>query len=116
LPFPAAALEIARHAVPAEHLEAIHYGGHLYGPAEALARGLVDGIETEEVIAAARALCAELAARPGGAFATIKTGIKEPAIRRVEQTRDVLRAAFVQAWFAPDGRRLIGDARIRLQR
>jgi enoyl-CoA hydratase len=116
LPFPAAALEIARHAVPAEHLEAILYGGQLYGPGEALARGLVDGVETGEVAAAARAVCERLAERPGGAFATIKAGLKAPTLRRAEEARDALRAAFVEAWFAPDGRRLIGEARARLRR
>ncbi|HEV8676207.1 MAG TPA: enoyl-CoA hydratase/isomerase family protein [Methylomirabilota bacterium] len=116
LPFPAAALEIARHAVPGEHLEAILYGGQLYGPADALTRGLVDGVETGDVAVAAGVVCERLAERPGGAFATIKAGLKGPAIRQAGEMRDVLRAAFVEAWLAPDARALIGEARARLRR
>jgi enoyl-CoA hydratase len=116
LPFPASALAIARHAVPTEHLQTILYGGQLYQPADALARGLVDGIESGEVTAAARVVCEQLAERPAGAFATIKAGLKGPAIRRAGEAQGALRAAFVEAWFAPDGRRLIGEARTRLRR
>ena len=67
-----------------------------------------------DVAAAARRTCARLAAVPTDAFATIKMALKGPALERARATRDSLRRAFVDAWYAPDARRLIGEARMRL--
>jgi enoyl-CoA hydratase len=116
LPFPAAALEIARQAVPAESLDGALYGGQLYTPEEALSRGFVDGLDAADVVAAARGFCERLADLPANAFQTIKASLKAPAMRQAEATRDELRRAFVDAWFSPDARRLIGEARSRLTR
>ena len=114
LPFPAAALEIARRAIPPESLDGVLYGGPLYTPEEALSRGLVDGLDAADVVVEARVFCERLADLPGRAFETIKASLKAPAIRRAEETLDELRGAFVEAWFSPDARRLIGEARARL--
>jgi hypothetical protein len=51
---------------------------------------------------------------PTGAFETIKATLKGPSVNRARATLDPLRRAFVDAWYAPDGRRLIGEARARL--
>jgi enoyl-CoA hydratase len=115
VPFPASALEIARHALPAGALGEVLYGGRLYPPPDALARGLVDRLAPGEVLEEARDLCRGLAAAPADAFETIKASLKAPAAVRARESLDRLRQAFVHAWFAPDARRLIGDARRRLR-
>jgi enoyl-CoA hydratase len=114
VPFPASAIEIARYALPAGCLAEVLYGGRLYPPADALARGLVDRLAPSDVLDEARDLCRGLAAAPPGAFETIKASLKAPAARRAHDALDRLRDAFVHAWFAPDARRLIGEARRRL--
>ena len=114
VPFPASALEIARHAVPGEFLESILYGGGLYDPQEAVARGLADGVATGDVLAQARGLCRSLCEPPSRAFATIKAALKAPALQRAHEALDRLRQAFVEAWFAPDARQRIGETRARL--
>lgn len=114
LPFPASALEIARRIIPAESLEDVLYGGRLYRPADALARGLVDGLDAADVVAGARVFCERLADLPTLAFETLKASLKAPVIRQAEASLESLRRAFVDAWFSPDARRLIGEARARL--
>jgi enoyl-CoA hydratase len=114
VPFPASALEIVRHAVPAGSVERVLYGGELFDPRDALARGLVTDLVDGDVVEAAHRMCARLAAEPTGAFEVIKAALKGPAVERARVTLDPLRRAFVDAWYAPDGRRLIGEARARL--
>ncbi len=116
VPFPASALEIARHGLPMEFADSILYGGQLYTPLEAMSRGLVDGLTSGDVLEEARAVCRRLAEQPVGAFQTIKASLKGPAIQRAQERLDDLRRAFVEAWFSPDGRRLIGEARARLMK
>jgi enoyl-CoA hydratase len=114
VPFPASALEIARYAIPAAFVERLLWEGELLEPREALARGLVTGLADGDVVDAALAACARLAAAPGGAFETIKASLKGPAVERARATRGPLRRAFVDAWYAPEARRRIGEARARL--
>jgi enoyl-CoA hydratase len=114
VPFPASALEIIRHAVPAGWVEEVLYGGELFDPPAALARGLVTAVVDGDVVEAARQACVRLAAQPAIAFATIKSGLKGPAVERAHATLGPLRRAFVDAWYAPEARRRIGEARVRL--
>jgi enoyl-CoA hydratase len=114
VPFPASALEIVRHAVPAGSVEEVLYAGELFDPQAALARGLVSEVVDGDVVEAARRTCARLAAVPADAFATIKTGLKGPAVEHARATLRPLRHAFVDAWYAPEARQRIGEARVRL--
>jgi enoyl-CoA hydratase len=115
VPFPASALEIARHVVPPAALGEVLYGGRLHLPPEARAHGLVDRVTAGDVLGEARAVCRELAAAPAQAFETIKASLRAPALDRARADLDRLRQAFVEAWFGPDARRLIGAARARLR-
>jgi enoyl-CoA hydratase len=114
VPFPASALEIARYAIPAASVERALWEGELLDPPEALARGLVTQLAEGDVVAAAHETCVRLAAMPAGAFETIKASLKGPAVERARATLAPLRRAFVDAWYAPEARRRIGDARARL--
>lgn len=114
LALPGSALEIARHAVPAESLESVLYGGALYGPQEAVARGLADGLASDDLLAEARDVCRRLCEPPARAFETIKASLKAPALQRAHEALDSLRQAFVEAWFAPEARQRIGATRARL--
>jgi Delta3-Delta2-enoyl-CoA isomerase len=115
VPFPASALEIVRHAVPSGSVEEVLYEGELFDPEAALARGLVTEVVDGDVVEAARQTCARLATAPADAFATIKTALKGPTVERARATLASLRRAFVDAWYAPEARRRIGEARARLE-
>jgi enoyl-CoA hydratase len=114
VPFPASALEIVRHAVPGGSVERVLYEGDLFEPPVALAHGLVTEVADRDVTESARQACARLASAPADAFATIKMGLKGPAVERARAALRPLRDAFVDAWYAPAARRLIGEARVRL--
>jgi enoyl-CoA hydratase len=114
VPFPASALEIVRYAVPARSVEEVLYGGELFDSRAALERGLVTEIVDEDALEAAGRMCGRLAAAPTSAFETIKTALKAPAVERAQATLEPLRRAFVDAWYAPEARRRIGEARVRL--
>jgi enoyl-CoA hydratase len=114
VPFPASALEIVRYAVPPATVERVLYEGELFDPREALAQGLVTEVVDGDVMEAASRICARLVAAPAGAFETIKTALKGPAVERARATLGPLRRAFVDAWYAPEARRRIGEARVRL--
>ena len=58
-------------------------------------------------------ICVRLA-MPADAFETIKASLKGPAVERARATLALLRRAFVDAWYAPEARQRIGDARARL--
>ena len=115
VPFPAPALEIVRYAVSPVFVEEVLYDGELYGAPAAMVRGLVGDVTPDDTAALARAACARLAERPSGPFATIKAALKGPAVEQALAREDALRRAFVEAWFAPEARMLIGDARARLR-
>ena len=114
VPFPASALEIVRYAVPAQSVEAALYEGELVDPRSALERGLVSEVVDGDVVEAARQACGRLAVAPAAAFETIKAALKGPAVERARATLAPLRRAFVDAWYAPEARRRIGEARARL--
>lgn len=84
VPFPVAALEILRFAVPCQHLQKLAYVGRTYGPRDALAWGLVDELAaperlTDRALEAAR----ELAAIPRGSFELSKAHLRRPALERI---------------------------------
>jgi enoyl-CoA hydratase len=114
VPFPASALEIARHAIPAAFVERALWEGELLDPAEALARGVVTELAAGDVVEAACGICTRMGTMPAGAFETIKTSLKGPAVERARATLAPLRRAFVDAWYTPEARRRIGEARARL--
>lgn len=114
LPFPGSAIEIARHGLPMEFADSVLYGGELYTPLEAMSRGFVDALTSGDLLGEARAVSRRLARQPARAFETIKASLKGPALRRAREQLDGLRGAFVEAWFSPDARRLIGESRRRL--
>jgi enoyl-CoA hydratase len=114
LPFPASALEIVRHAVPPGAVEPALYEGELLDGAGALGRGLVGSLVPGDPVEAALEACARLRAGPGSAFATVKASLRAPAAERARAAADRLRRAFLDAWYAPEARRRIGEVRARL--
>ena len=114
VPFPASALEIVRYAVPAQWVEAALYEGELVDARAALERGFVSEVVDGDAVEAACRICGRLAAAPSDAFEATKAALKGPAVERAWATLAPFRRAFVDAWYAPEARRRIGEARARL--
>jgi len=84
VPFPSAALEILRFAIPRQHLQEVAYVGRTFSAEDALARGLVDELVdpdslADRAIEAAR----NLAAIPPGTFQLSKRQLRRPTLDRL---------------------------------
>jgi enoyl-CoA hydratase len=112
LPLPTSALEVARATLLPGHLETMLYGGQLYGPEELEAKGVVDSVaDPEAVMVESLVVARHLAAKPALAFAEIKESLRRPFADRIEAAIRVATDRFVEAWFHPDARARIGEAR-----
>jgi enoyl-CoA hydratase len=108
VPFPAAALEIVRFAVPPRELPPMIYRGMTSEPEEALARGLVDElVDAGELTAVARARAEEMAALPRQAFALAKEQIRADASERIERGTVDQGMDVAELWRSPETRAAI---------
>ncbi|HEV2722145.1 MAG TPA: enoyl-CoA hydratase/isomerase family protein [Thermoanaerobaculia bacterium] len=94
VPFPTAALEIVRFAVPRVQFALT---GRTLPPDEALAAGLIDEVVTPDALPArARELAAQLAAIPRQSFRLTKAQLRAPAIELM--SRDAGDARALAVW------------------
>ncbi len=100
--------------MPARAVEEVLYGGELFDPRAALERGLVTEVVDGDVWRRRGGRAPGSRRAPTNAFESIKTALKAPAVERAQATLAPLRRAFVDAWYAPEARRRIGEARVRL--
>ncbi len=110
VPFPAAAFEVLRFAVPRQHLQAMTYTGRTFAPEEALDHGLVDELAPSErlrerAIEAAR----ELASIPPETFELTKREARGPARGRIEAQGPEVDPAVAAAWSDPTIHRVIRE-------
>jgi enoyl-CoA hydratase len=85
VPFPTAALEMVRFAVPPQHVQSVVYGGATYSPDAALAIGLIDDVvEPAVLVDHAVAAAARLAALPADVFALTKRQLRAPTLANIQ--------------------------------
>jgi enoyl-CoA hydratase len=85
VPFPAWALEIARHTLAPQFLEEALYLGRLYDPAEALRRGFVNEVVAPELLLdRAMEVARRLADIPPETFRLTKEALRSPVAERAE--------------------------------
>ncbi len=112
LALPTSGLEVARASVPPAHLDTMLYGGQLYDPEDLNAKGIVDGLANPEAILIDSLEVAQhLAAKPALAFAQMKAGLRRPFADRIEAAIRGASDRFADAWFHPDARERIAEAR-----
>jgi enoyl-CoA hydratase len=101
VPFPAWALEIARFATPVEHFQTLILTGRTWGPAEALARGLVDEVvEPERLLERALEVATELGALLPATYAATKLAVRRPLFEAVAASAPS-EAEVVEIWSSP---------------
>lgn len=103
VPFPVAPLEILRFAAPPQHLQKLAYLGRTYGPAEAVAWGLVDELAPpegllERAVEAAR----QLAAIPRESFELTKAHLRRPVIDRMDALEGWVEPRVAEIWARDD--------------
>jgi hypothetical protein len=91
VPFPVAALEVVRFAVPRDKLQALLYTGRTLPPPEALAAGLIDEVVAAgQLLVRADTIARQLALIPPSVYRLTKQSLRAEALDRMEQelTRD----------------------------
>jgi enoyl-CoA hydratase len=109
VPFPAAALEAVRFAVPGDRVQSLVFTGRAFGPAEARAERLVDEVvPAESLMDRAREVATQLAALAPDAFRLTKQYLRAPAMERIRAS-----AAYdeqvLAAWSSPGTHARIRD-------
>jgi enoyl-CoA hydratase len=102
VPFPAAALEVVRWAVPADRVQRLVYTGRTPEPADALAEGLVDEVlPADRLMDRARAVAAQLAALDPELFRVTKQALRADAVARMDAAGAYDERALA-IWSAPE--------------
>jgi enoyl-CoA hydratase len=110
VPFPAAALEVVRYAVPRDRVQSLIYTGRTLSPQEALAAGLVDEVVAPDVLPArAHAVAQQLALIPPPAFRLTNESLRAKSLKRIEATREQHDRAALEVWCAAETHAHIRD-------
>jgi enoyl-CoA hydratase len=114
VPFPAAALEVARYACGI-HAEEVLLGGRLYRGADAIASGLAHRVIADDLIEAAVAEASDLGEIPVDAYRHTKAQLRAPALARISEAGGIDREVR-GLWSADPTRQRIADSLERLRR
>lgn len=102
VPFPPLALEIARFAIPRQHLQSMLYLGRTIEAEEARAMGIVDEIVAVDGLATrARVIASQLGGVAPEAFAITKRQIHEPFLHDAARIASTTTEAIDAIWAAP---------------
>ena len=103
VPFPSAALEILRFAIPRQHLQEVAYVGRTFSPEDALSRGLVDELVDPDALAdRALEVARSLAAIPAGTFQLSKRQLRRPTLDRLPALERELDPEVYDLWARPE--------------
>lgn len=96
VPFPPLALEIARYAIPTQHLHSMIYLAKTIEAEPARVMGIIDEVvASDHLLPRAKAVAAQLADIPPATFALTKRQLREPYLR------DVSTDQVVALWSSP---------------
>jgi enoyl-CoA hydratase len=85
-PFPTAALEVVRFAVPGERLQSLIYTGRTLSPREALGAGLVDEVVSPDALPVrAQEVARQLALIPPTVYRLTKQSLRAEVLERIER-------------------------------
>jgi enoyl-CoA hydratase len=99
VPFPVAALEVMRFAVPAERVQEVIYTGGTWSAEVALSRGLIDEVaEPGSFAFRAREVAEQLGATPPAAFSLTKRQVRAPVLERIERYSTLFDAETLAVW------------------
>jgi enoyl-CoA hydratase len=103
VPFPTAALEVVRFAVPCDKVQALLYTGRTLPPQDALAAGLVDEVVAPDALPArAQEIARQLALIPPQAYRLTKQALRAEALGRMDGASEAHERALLEAWSAAE--------------
>jgi enoyl-CoA hydratase len=101
VPFPAAALEVVRFAVPRGQVQSLIYTGRALSPREALAAGLVDEVVAPDaLLTRAQELARQLAMIPPPVYGQTKQALRAEALERIDTAGERQDQAALEVWSA----------------
>jgi enoyl-CoA hydratase len=110
VPFPAAALEVVRFAVPRRLVQSLVYTGRTMPPEEALAAGLVDEVvSADDLQTRAHEVARQLAQVPADAYRLTKQALRAEALGRMDAAGEALDRAAMGVWSAAETHAHIRD-------
>src|SRR5262245_42625024 len=99
VPFPIAALEVVRFAVPRDKAQSLIYTGRTLPAPDALAAGLVDEVIAPDALPArAQELARQLAMIPPPAYSLTKQFLRAAALERIEKAGELQDRAALDVW------------------
>jgi enoyl-CoA hydratase len=103
VPFPAAALEVVRFAVPRDQVQSLIYTGQTVRPPDALAAGLIDEVVApDQLLARAQEVARQLAMIPPEVYRLTKQSLRAEALERIDRTSEMHDRAVLQVWSAAE--------------
>jgi enoyl-CoA hydratase len=103
VPFPAAALEVVRFAVPRDKVQSLIYTGRTLPPENALASGLVDEVVAPgELLTRAQEIARQLALIPPQAYRLTKQALRAEALARIDGASESQERAALEVWSAAE--------------
>jgi enoyl-CoA hydratase len=103
VPFPVAALEVVRFAVPRHKLQSLIYTGRTLPPQEALTAGLVDEVVApSELLARAQEIAQQFAQIPPQVYRLTKQTLRAEALERIDRTSELHDQAVLEVWSAAE--------------
>jgi enoyl-CoA hydratase len=103
VPFPAAALEVVRFAVPRHRMQFLIYTGKTLPPPDALAAGLIDEVVApSQLLARAEEVARQLAQIPPDVFRLTKQSLRAEAMERIEKASARQDQAAQEGWLAAE--------------
>jgi enoyl-CoA hydratase len=110
VPFPAAALEIVRFAVPPDRVQSLIYTGRTLAPREALAGGLVDEVvASDALLTRAGEVARQLASIPPVVYRLTKESLRADALARIDRAAESMNPAALDVWAAAETHAYIRD-------
>lgn len=101
--FPTVPLEIARYAIPSQHLPALVYSGDTLLADAALERGVVDAVvDADALLDRAVGAAARLASLAPSVFARTKQQLRAPAVARMHEGRARVDPDVYKTWASPE--------------
>jgi enoyl-CoA hydratase len=103
VPFPAAALEVVRFALPQDKVQSLLYTGRTLLPQEALAAGLIeDVVAPGDLLTRAREVAGQLARIPPQAYRLTKQSLRAEALERIDRVGETEAPAVLEVWSAAE--------------
>ncbi len=101
VPFPTAALEVVRFAVPRDQFQSLIYTGRTVSAREAIAAGLIDEVVAPDALATrAQEVARQLATIPPTTYRLTKQCLRAPALERIEKAGAIQDQTAMEVWAA----------------